>query len=141
MDNSQSDDFPETRLFPHPWTPSSCFLSSCIKKSPDTKNPKKKRKKASFDAEIPPKNQKNNPPCQRPRSQDSFQLVMVNRHLHRATLKEMVQLLAPGGARWGSHPGHHRWGSEPANTMWLRKKKCFFFTDQKKVLKHQKPRI
>lgn len=30
-------------------------------------------------------------------SQDSFQLVMVNRHLHRATLKEMVQLLAPGG--------------------------------------------
>jgi hypothetical protein len=105
------------------------------------KSQKKNEKKNLLMLKFHQKIKKNNPPCQRPRSQDSFQLVMVNRHLHRATLKEMVQLLAPGGVPWGSHPGHHRWGSEPANTMWLRKKKCFFFTDQKKVLKHQKPRI
>ena len=49
------------------------------------------------------------------RCQESFQLVMANRHLHRATLQEMVRLLAPGGApgelvEWGGYHWSNIWG-------------------------------
>ena len=144
-DNSQSDDFPDTRLF-HAFSSSLDSILMFLEflhhqKIPrHQKSEKKKRKTHLLMLKFHQKIKKT-----------------TTRHVSTTKVPGLLpaghgeSTPAPRHAEGdGATPGTGRrvvgftpwpWPCEPANTMGLRKKTCFFFRDQKKVLKHQKPRI